>query len=123
MLRPPKNEEGSLPLQSLLGGSARLVLVKASNYPVGQRSDALICLAREAFGWENWAAVNGYSLTPRAAVLCYQTGRAMGLSDERIERILACKQSKLLKNCTPAIYRFQGNIGCWKKILSVHISQ
>lgn len=90
---------------------------------MGERSDALILLAREAYGWENWAAVNGYYLTPSAQFLCYEAGLEMGLECSRIERILKCKQSKSLRDCTPAIYHFEGDIGCWKKVLSIQSLQ
>lgn len=108
-----------LPLVKLLSKSAYYILTHVDTYRTGDRSDALILLAREAFGWETWAATNGHYLKPSARELCYQTGQALGLSCDRIERILACKESKPLKDCAPAIYRYQGDTGCWLKVLSI----
>lgn len=112
-----------LPLLHLISASARRVLAGTKHIKMGERSNALILLAREAYGWENWAWKNGYSVTPCAQQVCEEAGLEMGLECDRIERILKCKQSKSLRDCTPAIYRLRGDIGCWRKVLSVIAAQ
>ncbi len=84
--------------------------------PVSDRSLALTAVAREVFGWENWAAANGLSLTGRAESLLAEAAEQLEVDAERMQRIL---QGVDRATCQPAIMRFGGATAAWQKVKRV----
>jgi hypothetical protein len=84
--------------------------------PVSDRSLALTAVAREVFGWENWAAANGLSLTGQAEALIAEAAEQLEVDAERMQRIL---QGVDQATCQPAIVRFGGATAAWQKVKRV----
>jgi len=102
---------GSIPLDMLLTDQAKAIL--SGNNPTRDRSESLTILAREAYGWENWAGDNDVLLRDNTKVLAHAAGAALGIDSNRVERILKTIDPA---NCHPAA-EFRGeSSSCWLKL-------
>ncbi|XHX78451.1 MAG: bifunctional DNA primase/polymerase [Stenomitos frigidus ULC029] len=83
----------------------------------GQRSDLLVSVAREAFGWEQFAATAGISVSPDAEAVCFGLGQRWGLSGERIQRILDSSSNGIpIRQSHPGLFLQSGYTRCLERL-------
>ncbi|HAA32261.1 MAG TPA: DNA primase, partial [Cyanobacteria bacterium UBA8553] len=121
-VQSPKSQSplpGSIPLEMLGSDTSRNILQgncpTSSNgsQPKADRSEALTTAAREWFGWQNWAWENSIPISGDATTLAHSAGTQLGLSSDRINRILKTIDPA---TCQPAALYRGGEESCWKKI-------
>jgi|GEM_PF-3153356 len=100
-----------LPLDSLITDACRAILGGTSED--GDRSGSLAKLIQEAAGWANWCSANGVRYGGSVEQLAEQSGQALGLDTERIDRILGSIQ---LVDCEAAAAFMGGDEACWKRV-------
>ncbi len=87
-------------------------LINSLNPDMDDRSMVLAQIAHEAFGWEAIARPH-YTLIESAEAICYRHGRALGLDDDRIGRILNSSSGGVpIRNSPPALWHHGGNERC-----------
>lgn len=101
----------TIPLEELLSEKAREILNGGN--PTGDRSEALTTLANEAFGWQNWGAENGLSISGNANNLVALAGNNLGIDSDRIQRILKTIDTS---SCQPSAQYLGSEESCWRKI-------
>jgi hypothetical protein len=113
---PPRQslpaQSGVLRLEDLVTAKAQAVLHGDS--PLESRSHSLTFALREFYGWENWAAQNHVPMSGNAEELARAAGMALGIDDDRIERIIRSIPDP--NNCIPAIVFAGGEADAWKRI-------
>lgn len=87
-------------------------LISSLNPDVDDRSSVLAQIAHEAFGWEAIAQQH-YTLMESAESICYRHGRALGLDDNRIARIINSSSGGIpIRNSPPALWHHGGQDKC-----------
>ncbi|NJR61219.1 MAG: DUF3987 domain-containing protein [Cyanobacteria bacterium CRU_2_1] len=102
---------GAIPLDMLGCDSSRAVL--SGEDVKGDRSESLTTAIKEWFGWERWAAQNGVAVRDSTESLAQQAGVALGLDEERVERILKTINPD---DCQPACLLKGDETATWLKI-------
>lgn len=84
----------------------------------GGRSDFLVLVAREAFGWQNWLLQHQYPAPmPDAVTFIFQVGEQIGLDEDRIGRIArSCSNDVPINQSLPGIWFHKGDQGCFAKL-------
>ncbi|MGG6265367.1 hypothetical protein ACQ4M3_24700 [Leptolyngbya sp. AN03gr2] len=104
-------------IEHLICRRVRFLLQQLNEIPVGQRSDVLCTISREAFGWENWLQNYPYRLAQSADTFCQSIGQQLGLDTARIQRILNSQSHSVsIRYSMPAIYRYLGKAGCDRQV-------
>lgn len=104
-------QSGVLRLEDLATAKAQAVLWDS---PLESRSHSLTYALREFYGWENWAAQNRIPISGSAEDLARAAGAALGLGDERTERIIQSISDP--EHCVPAVVFASGEINAWKRV-------
>jgi hypothetical protein len=84
--------------------------------PTGDRSEALATAIQEWYGWENWCNASGVCYSGNTAELAHIAGAALGMTSDRVGRILNPAQAFVPSQCQPAALVKGGEESCWKKI-------
>ncbi len=120
---PPVAVPGSIPLEMLGNDTSREILNGAN--PTGDseallrsadRSEALATAIQEWYGWENWCNASGVYYSGNTAELAHIAGAALGMTSDRVGRILNPAQAFVPSQCQPAALVKGGEESCWKKI-------
>ncbi|MFQ4140560.1 bifunctional DNA primase/polymerase [Nodosilinea sp. PGN35] len=105
-------QPGVLRLEELATAKAQAVLHGDS--PLESRSHSLTYALREFYGWENWATQNRVSISGNAEDLARAAGAALGLDDDRTERIIQSISDP--ERCAPAVVFTGGEVNAWKRV-------
>ena len=81
--------------------------------PCGDRSESLVTALADWYGWENYCNQYEINYSGNAESLAHSAGALLGLDANRINRIVKTVNKT---TCTPAVYRKDGDCGCWQKI-------
>ena len=106
------HQPGVLRLEDLATAKAQAVLHGDS--PLASRSHSLTYALREFYGWENWAAANRIPISGNAEELARAAGAALGLDDDRTERIIQSISDP--EHCAPAVVFAGGEMNAWKRV-------
>jgi hypothetical protein len=79
----------------------------------GDRSDTLTTAANDIFGWGNWCQTNNVPLSGDPESLVFDAGRALGLDDDRIERIIKTIDTGAAQ---PSCVMAGGDESAWKRV-------
>jgi hypothetical protein len=89
------------------------LLTSLGTVPVGERSDVMTLIAREAFGWNTWLTEHGYALLIDPEEFLFRVGYELGLDEDRIGRILnSCSNGTPIRESMPGVHFYQGDAGC-----------
>jgi hypothetical protein len=113
---PMVAESGTVSLHELVNKSVRAIL--AGSIQPTDRSHAITAVARELYGWENWAGANGVPLVGQADIVIAEVALMLGVDADRVVRILATVDRG---SCQPAIVRLGGEAAAWKKVKSLAV--
>jgi hypothetical protein len=102
---------GTVSLHDLVNQNVREILT-GSRQP-DDRSYAITAVARELYGWENWAMGNGVALIGQADTVIAEVGQMLAVDADRVGRILASVDRA---TCQPAIVQLGGESAAWKKV-------
>ena len=106
---------GTVDLRRLLSQRIRLLLVDQPDD--GARSDWLTAVAREAFGWEWFAAQQGVRVYPDAEPFCFAVGQQWQLDVGRVQRVLdSTSYGRPVRDSTPGLYAVAGLNACLGKL-------
>ncbi len=106
---------GTVSLHDLVNQNVREILT-GSRQP-DDRSYAITAVARELYGWENWAMGNGVALTGQADAVIAEVGQMLAVDADRVGRILASVDRA---TCQPAIGRLGCESAAWKKVKNLN---
>ncbi len=112
LIRSQLDQPGVLRLEDLATAKAQSALHGDS--PLESRSHSLTYALREFYGWENWAAQNRVPMSGNAEDLARAAGAALGLDDERTERIIQSISDP--EHCAPAVVFASGEMNAWKRV-------
>jgi hypothetical protein len=117
--RKRPNKSGSntfctISLEDLGHEQSQNILIGANHK--GDRSFTLATAIQEWYGWQNWCNSNGVYYSGSTAELAHIAGTALGMTSDRVDRILNPQKAFVPEQCQPAALLKGGESSCWKKI-------
>jgi hypothetical protein len=101
----------AISIYDLVSHNVRQMIQGNSTYT--DRSLAITVVAKELYGWVNWAAAQGLRLSDQPEALIQQTAMGLRIDEARVQRILV---GITPEHCAPAMVRAGGEIAAWRRI-------